>query len=119
MPLNMSSPYGAGGALQFQAQQNGLSLQQSFQQVQTKPRISWALGKAEKKSYDSIFRAWDQGTGFISGPTALEVFAQSGLDKPDLARIWTLADIDDRGKLNLAEFHVAMGLIYRSVYFRI
>lgn len=25
----------------------------------------------------------------------------------------TLADIDDRGKLNIAEFHVAMGLIYR------
>jgi hypothetical protein len=28
----------------------------------------------------------------------------------------TLADIDDRGKLNMAEFHVAMGLIYRSTY---
>ena len=25
-----------------------------------------------------------------------------------------LADADNRGKLNLAEFHVAMGLIYRS-----
>lgn len=25
-----------------------------------------------------------------------------------------LADTDNRGKLNLAEFHVAMGLIYRS-----
>ena len=24
-----------------------------------------------------------------------------------------LADADNRGKLNLAEFHVAMGLIYR------
>ncbi|KAJ6454004.1 WD40-repeat-containing domain protein [Mycena vitilis] len=67
------------------------------------------------KSYDSVFRAWDQGTGFINGTTALEVFAQSGLDKGDLARIWTLADIDDRGKLNLAEFHVAMGLIYRKL----
>lgn len=29
----------------------------------------------------------------------------------------TLADRDDRGKLNVAEFHVAMGLIYRSMYF--
>jgi hypothetical protein len=116
MPLNMSSPYGAGGAPQFQQQQ--VPLQQSFQQVQAqKPRISWALGNAEKKNYNSIFRAWDtQGSGFISGQTALEVFAQSGLDKSDLARIWTLADIDDRGKLNLAEFHVAMGLIYRSAY---
>lgn len=25
-----------------------------------------------------------------------------------------LADKDNRGKLNIAEFHVAMGLIYRS-----
>ena len=31
----------------------------------------------------------------------------------------TLADIDDRGKLNMQEFHVAMGLIYRSTYFRL
>ncbi|KAJ7500362.1 hypothetical protein B0H11DRAFT_1908822 [Mycena galericulata] len=115
MPLNMSSPYGAGGAPQLQPQQH--NLQQSFQQVQAqKPRISWALGKAEKKSYDAIFRAWDaQNTGFISGQTALEVFGQSGLGKDDLARIWTLADIDDRGKLNMAEFHVAMGLIYRKL----
>ena len=27
-----------------------------------------------------------------------------------------LADKDNRGKLNIAEFHVAMGLIYRSEY---
>ncbi len=27
----------------------------------------------------------------------------------------TLADVDDRGKLNKAEFHVAMGLIFRSM----
>ncbi|KAF7353864.1 Actin cytoskeleton-regulatory complex protein [Mycena venus] len=113
----MSSPY-AGGAPQFQSQLlDGMSLQQSFQQVQTqKPRISWALGKAEKKSYDSIFRAWDtQGTGFISGQTALEVFPRSGLSKGDLARIWTLSDVHDRGELNLAQFHVAMGLIYRKL----
>ena len=44
---------------------------------------------AEKKQYDQIFRAWDtQGTGFISGQTALEVFGQSGLDRNDLAKIW-------------------------------
>ncbi|KAF7350710.1 Kinase-like protein [Mycena sanguinolenta] len=95
---------------------NGMSLQQSFQQVEQKPRISWALGKAEKKSYSSIFRAWDiQNTGFIGGQTAIEVFGQSGLPKNDLARIWALADIDDRGKLNLAEFQIAMGLIYRKL----
>ncbi|KAG6334877.1 hypothetical protein ID866_4218 [Astraeus odoratus] len=126
MPANMSAPYAAGGIPQLaplpQQQFGGLSLQQSFQQHNQQhgrgmtPRIPWALSKSEKKSYDNIFRAWDaQGTGFISGQTALEVFGQSGLDRNDLAKIWSLADGDNRGKLNLAEFHVAMGLIYRRL----
>ena len=51
--------------------------------------MSWALTKQEKKNYDRIFRSWDaQGTGFLSGQVALEVFGQSGLDKNDLAKIW-------------------------------
>ncbi|KAF9228917.1 hypothetical protein BS17DRAFT_772724 [Gyrodon lividus] len=126
MPANISAPYTSGGAPQLapppQQQLGGLSLQQSFQQHNqshgrgTTPKLPWALSKAEKKQYDQIFRAWDaQGTGFINGQNALEVFGQSGLDRNDLARIWTLADADNRGKLNLAEFHVAMGLIYRRL----
>ncbi|KAI0085934.1 hypothetical protein BDY19DRAFT_963763 [Irpex rosettiformis] len=122
LPANTSSPYNAAGAPQFQPMQSGFSLQQSFQQHNQNqrgtaaPRVPWALSKAEKKSYDQIFRAWDtRGEGFITGQTALEVFGQSGLDKNDLAKIWALADGDNRGKLNLAEFHVAMGLIYRKL----
>lgn len=93
LPANPSLPY-QGGVPQFQPQ-TGPSLQQNFQQHnQTQrgtpaPRIPWTLSKAEKKSYDQIFRAWDtSGSGFITGQTALEVFGQSGLDKNDLARIW-------------------------------
>ncbi|KIK82034.1 hypothetical protein PAXRUDRAFT_832446, partial [Paxillus rubicundulus Ve08.2h10] len=126
MPSNATSPYSSGGASQLvpslQQGLGGLSLQQSFQQHNqshgrgTTPKVPWVLSKAEKKQYDQIFRAWDaQGTGFVNGETALEVFGQSGLDRNDLARIWTLADADNRGKLNLAEFHVAMGLIYRRL----
>ncbi|OBZ75962.1 Actin cytoskeleton-regulatory complex protein pan1 [Grifola frondosa] len=121
LPANTAAPYNPAGVPQFQPQMGGLSLQQSFQQHNEAqrgsavPKVPWALSKAEKKSYDQIFRAWDtRGTGFISGETALEVFGQSGLDKNDLAKIWALADGDNRGKLNLAEFHVAMGLIYRT-----
>lgn len=95
LPANTSAPYNAAGVPQFQQQQNGFNLQQSFQQHNqaqrgnTAPRVPWALSKAEKKNYDQIFRAWDmQGTGFISGQTALEVFGQSGLDRNDLAKIW-------------------------------
>lgn len=120
LPANPSLPY-QGGVPQFQPQ-TGPSLQQNFQQHNqaqrgtTAPKIPWALSKAEKKSYDQIFRAWDtSGSGFITGQTALEVFGQSGLDKNDLAMIWALADVDNRGKLNLAEFHVAMGIIYRRL----
>jgi hypothetical protein len=73
---------------------------------------------------------------------AREVFGQSGLGQDDMAQIWyvlraveeteglllvlltivshasrprTLADMDNRGKLNIQEFHVAMALIYRRL----
>ncbi|KAH9053752.1 hypothetical protein EDB87DRAFT_1650194 [Lactarius vividus] len=125
LPANPAAPYNPVGApqlLQPQQQLGGLSLQQSFQQHNQEvkgtvaPAVPWTLSKAEKKSYDQIFRAWDaSNTGFIDGKTAIEVFGQSGLDKNDLARVWTLADVDNRGKLNIAEFHVAMGLIYRKL----
>lgn len=104
MPANTSAPYSSAGAPQLaplpQQQLGGLSLQQSFQQHnQTRgrgiaPRIPWALSKVEKKQYDQIFRAWDaQGTGFINGQTALEVFGQSGLERNDLARIWSVSTL--------------------------
>ncbi|TFK20128.1 hypothetical protein FA15DRAFT_600278 [Coprinopsis marcescibilis] len=118
MPINTSAPYTPGGLPQL-AQHN---LQESFQQHNQELRgtatqqLSWALSKAEKKNYDKIFRVWDtSGTGFISGQAALEVFGACGLPQNELAKIWSLADIEDRGKLNIAEFHVAMGLIYRRL----
>ncbi len=78
--------------------------------------IPWAITKGEKKLYDDTFRAWDGlGKGYISGDQALEIFGQSGLSKPDLERIWTLADSADRGRLNLDEFAVAMHIIYRKL----
>lgn len=96
LPANTSSPYNSAGAPQLQQQpMGGLSLQQSFQEHNQNqrgtaaPRVPWTLSKAEKKSYDQIFRAWDtRGEGFITGQTALEVFGQSGLDKNDLAKVW-------------------------------
>ena len=69
LPANPSLPYNPAGAPQFQQQVGGMSLQQSFmqhnqaQRGSAAPRIPWALSKAEKKSYDQIFRAWDRGEG--------------------------------------------------------
>jgi hypothetical protein len=79
-------------------------------------KIPWAITKGEKKLYDDTFKAWDGfSKGFISGEQAIEIFGQSGLPKPDLERVWTLADSSDRGRLNLDEFAVAMHLIYRKL----
>lgn len=118
--IDTAQPYSSAGVPQFsQAQQQ--PLQQTFQSLlqnpaANTPKIPWVLTRQEKKDYDQIFRAWDtKGDGFISGEMAQEVFGQAGLGQEDLMKIWNLADGDNRGKLNLPEFHVAMGLIYRAL----
>lgn len=78
--------------------------------------VPWAVTKDEKKIYDNMFKAWDGfGKGYITGNQAIEVFGQSGLDKPDLEKVWTLSDANNKGRLDLDEFAVAMHLIYRKL----
>lgn len=88
----------------------------STQQPKAKAAIPWTMSKEERKSYDNIFRAWDaKKTGWISGDVARELFGQSGLSREQLLQVWHLADTENRGKLNIAEFHIAMALIYRAL----
>ncbi|KAI1327880.1 hypothetical protein F5Y16DRAFT_370584 [Xylariaceae sp. FL0255] len=78
--------------------------------------IPWAITKDEKTRYDQLFRAWDGlGKGYIGGDQAIEIMGQSGLEKTDLERIWTLSDNGNKGRLDLDEFAVAMHLIYRKL----
>ena len=78
--------------------------------------IPWAITKDEKAKYDELFRAWDGlNKGYITGEQGIEIFSQSGLDRSDLERIWTLADNGNKGRLDLDEFAVAMHLIYRKL----
>ncbi|MCJ1386613.1 actin organization and endocytosis protein [Xylographa soralifera] len=78
--------------------------------------VPWAVTKDEKKIYDQLFRAWDGfNKGYIGGDVAIEVMGQSGLDKTDLEKIWTLSDPSNKGRLDMDEFAVAMHLIYRKL----
>ena len=84
--------------------------------LQGNANVPWAVTKDEKKIYDDLFKAWDGfNKGYITGDQAIEVFSQSGLEKSDLEKIWTLSDPHNRGRLNLDEFAVAMHLIYRKL----
>ncbi|KAI7279308.1 hypothetical protein KC345_g5443 [Hortaea werneckii] len=88
----------------------------SAQGLRGNATVPWAVTKDEKQIYDAMFKAWDGfGKGYITGNQALEIFGQSGLEKGDLERIWTLSDPHNRGRLNLDEFAVAMHLIYRRL----
>ena len=79
-------------------------------------QVPWAVTKDEKKIYDELFKAWDGlNRGFIGGETAIEMMGQSGLPKADLERIWTLSDPNNRGRLDMDEFAVAMHLVYRKL----
>lgn len=79
-------------------------------------QVPWAVTKDEKKIYDQLFKAWDGfGKGTIGGDVAIEIMGQSGLGQKDLEAIWTLSDPNNRGRLNMDEFAVAMHLIYRKL----
>ncbi|KAF2861088.1 hypothetical protein K470DRAFT_46499 [Piedraia hortae CBS 480.64] len=88
----------------------------SAQGLRGNASVPWAVTKDEKKIYDEMFKAWDGfGKGYITGNQAIEIFGQSGLEKSDLERVWTLSDPHNKGRLNLDEFAVAMHLIYRRL----
>ncbi len=79
-------------------------------------KVPWAVTKDEKRIYDQLFKAWDGfNKGFISGDVAIEIMGQSGLDRKDLEAIWTLSDPNNRGRLDMDEFAVAMHLMYRKL----
>ena len=79
-------------------------------------KVPWAVTKDEKKIYDELFKAWDGlNKGFVTGDVAIEIMGQSGLNQQDLERVWTLSDPNNRGRLDMDEFAVAMHLIYRKL----
>jgi actin cytoskeleton-regulatory complex protein PAN1 len=79
-------------------------------------KVPWAITKDEKRIYDELFKAWDGfNRGHITGDVAIELMGQSGLDRSDLETIWNLADPNNKGRLDMDEFAVAMHLMYRKL----
>lgn len=74
------------------------------------------MSSEERQRYYDIFSAWDvTGSGFLDGNKARDIFAQAGLQQNELMKIWTLADYDDKGQLDIEEFAIAMHLIFRRM----
>ncbi|XP_062511538.1 intersectin-1-like [Corticium candelabrum] len=74
--------------------------------------VPWAVQVSAKKKYNQMFNAHDRlRSGYLTGVQARAVLLQSNLPQQHLAQIWSLADIDNDGRLSNEEFAVAMHLV--------
>ncbi len=65
-----------------------------------------------KAKYESQFiRLASSRSGFITGDQAKAMMIQSGLPPIILAKIWSLADYDADGRMDVNEFSIALHLI--------
>ncbi|OAC97897.1 hypothetical protein MUCCIDRAFT_117395, partial [Mucor lusitanicus CBS 277.49] len=80
------------------------------------PVQQWDVSAQEKQQFDAYFDKIDSHrAGAIQGKEAVEFFKNSRLPETDLAHIWDLADIQQRGALSRDEFAVAMHLIHKRL----
>lgn len=80
------------------------------------PVQQWDVSAQEKQQFDAYFDKIDSNrVGAIQGKEAVEFFKNSRLAETDLAHIWDLADIQQRGALSRDEFAVAMHLIHKRL----
>ncbi|KAG0738893.1 hypothetical protein G6F62_004705 [Rhizopus arrhizus] len=76
----------------------------------------WDVTAQEKKQFDTYFDKIDSNhMGYIQGKEAVEFFKNSKLPETELAHIWDLSDIQQRGSLSRDEFAVAMHLIHKRL----
>ncbi|KAI9478327.1 MAG: hypothetical protein EXX96DRAFT_570431 [Benjaminiella poitrasii] len=80
------------------------------------PIQQWDVTAQEKQQFDIYFDKIDSNkTNVIQGKEAVEFFKNSRLPESELAHIWDLADIQQRGALSREEFAVAMHLIHKRL----
>ncbi|GMM35889.1 Pan1 protein [Saccharomycopsis crataegensis] len=100
-------------AMQSQFMGNGQS--QNFQLSSNQiGNVNEVLTKSEIHVFSNIFKQHSK-SGYLEAAAAIEVFSKSGLARQFLEQIWTLADINNKGKLTREEFIVAMKLIYNKL----
>lgn len=76
----------------------------------------WDVTAQEKQQFNAYFDKIDSGRlGHIQGKEAVEFFKNSRLPESELAHIWDLSDIQQRGSLSRDEFSVAMHLIHKRL----
>ncbi|KAI8638865.1 hypothetical protein BD408DRAFT_422384 [Parasitella parasitica] len=76
----------------------------------------WDVSAQEKQQFDAYFDKIDSNkTEAIQGKEAVEFFKNSRLPETDLAHVWDLADIQQKGALSRDEFAVAMHLIHKRL----
>lgn len=75
---------------------------------------AWAIEEDRLEKYRSVFvRADLDEDGFVEPMEARDVLAKANLPEEDMARIYTLADLDQDGRLSEGEFICALHLAFR------
>uniref|UniRef100_H2XVQ2 Uncharacterized protein n=1 Tax=Ciona intestinalis TaxID=7719 RepID=H2XVQ2_CIOIN len=71
----------------------------------------WIITAEERQNYEVQFNKLMPMAGFLTGDQARNFLLQSNLPPLILGRIWQLADVTGDGKMDKAEFSIAMKLI--------
>ncbi|XP_069671614.1 intersectin-1 isoform X3 [Periplaneta americana] len=71
----------------------------------------WVILPRERARYEEQFRALQPVNGIVTGDQAKGFLLQSQLPPQILGQIWSLADTDADGKMNIDEFSIACKLI--------
>jgi hypothetical protein len=74
--------------------------------------VSWTPTTEEQDWYHKVFQEADgDHDGMVSSDECRTVFLRSGLEKPQLRKVWELVDVRRSDHLNQAEFSAGMHLI--------
>ncbi|KAK9479539.1 hypothetical protein V1514DRAFT_366826 [Lipomyces japonicus] len=73
------------------------------------------LNPADRTRYVQLFESSADADGLLQGDKARDIFLHARLPTETLGYIWGLADIHQRGALDLTEFIIAMHLIQSTV----